>query len=100
VNETRLFDEWSCAPRRGVNWRWRTSNVGAELRNPGRRSVGLLIRVTVVRPPGCWRWSSTGPDRCGQCWTVKGQAWRISYVDWQISFGFKLTSDMVAVETW
>ena len=31
--------------------RWRTSNVGAEFRNPGRRSVGLLIRVIVVRPP-------------------------------------------------
>jgi len=31
--------------------RWRTSNVGAEFRNPGRRSVGLRIRVIVVRPP-------------------------------------------------
>jgi hypothetical protein len=31
--------------------RWRTSNVGAEFRNPGQRSVGLLIRVIVVRPP-------------------------------------------------
>src|ERR1700688_2562047 len=30
---------------------WRTSNVGAEFRNPGRRSVGLLTRVMVVRPP-------------------------------------------------
>jgi hypothetical protein len=29
----------------------RRSNVGAEFRNPGRRSVGLLIRVVVVRPP-------------------------------------------------
>jgi Resolvase, N terminal domain len=29
----------------------RTSNVGAEFRNPGRRSVGLHIRVIVVRPP-------------------------------------------------
>ena len=27
--------------------RWRTSNVGAEFRNPGRRSVGLLIRRTL-----------------------------------------------------
>jgi len=31
--------------------RWRTSNVGAEFRNPGRRSVWLCIRVIVVRPP-------------------------------------------------
>ena len=31
--------------------RWRRSNVGAKFRNPGRRSVGLLIRVIVVRPP-------------------------------------------------
>src|SRR6202795_4807669 len=31
--------------------RWRRSNVGAAFRNPGRRSVGLLIRVIVVRPP-------------------------------------------------
>ena len=31
--------------------RWRTSNVGAEFRNPGLRSVGLRIRVIVVRPP-------------------------------------------------
>jgi hypothetical protein len=31
--------------------RWRRSNVGAEFRNPGRRSDGLLIRVIVVRPP-------------------------------------------------
>jgi hypothetical protein len=31
--------------------RWRTSNVGAEFRNPGRRSVGLLTCVIVVRPP-------------------------------------------------
>ena len=30
---------------------WRTSNVGAEFRNPGRRSAGLLTRVVVVRPP-------------------------------------------------
>jgi hypothetical protein len=30
--------------------RWRTSNVGAEFRNLGRRSVGLGIRVIVVRP--------------------------------------------------
>jgi hypothetical protein len=27
------------------------SNVGAELRNPGRRSFGLLIPVIVVHPP-------------------------------------------------
>jgi hypothetical protein len=31
--------------------RWRTSNVGAEFRNPGRRSVGLLIRIIAVRLP-------------------------------------------------
>jgi hypothetical protein len=31
--------------------RSRTSNVGAEFRNLGRRSVGLRIRVIVVRPP-------------------------------------------------
>ena len=31
--------------------RCRRSNVGAEFRNPGRRSVGLRIRVIVVRPP-------------------------------------------------
>src|SRR6202162_1409726 len=31
--------------------RWRTSNVAAEFRNPGRRSVALLTRVIVVRPP-------------------------------------------------
>src|SRR5271169_6667705 len=31
--------------------RWRTSNVGAEFRNPGRRSAGPRIRVIVVRPP-------------------------------------------------
>ena len=30
---------------------WLTSNVGAEFRNPARRSVGMLIRVIVVRPP-------------------------------------------------
>src|ERR1700724_2883211 len=30
---------------------WGTSNVGAEFRNPGRRSAGLLTRVIVVRPP-------------------------------------------------
>src|ERR1700675_2038622 len=30
---------------------WRTSNFGAEVRNPGRRSVGLLTRVMVVRLP-------------------------------------------------
>src|ERR1700758_2073881 len=29
----------------------RRSNVGAEFRNPGRRSVALLVRVIVVRPP-------------------------------------------------
>jgi hypothetical protein len=31
--------------------RWRTLNVGAEFRNPGRRSVALFICVIVVRPP-------------------------------------------------
>jgi len=30
---------------------WRTSNLGAEFRNPGRRSVGLRLGVIVVRPP-------------------------------------------------
>jgi hypothetical protein len=34
--------------------RWRALNVGAEFRNPGRRSVGLRIRVIVVRPPERW----------------------------------------------
>ncbi len=29
-------------------------DVSAEFRNPGRRSVGLLIRVIVVRPPERW----------------------------------------------
>src|SRR5580692_4471013 len=33
---------------------WLTSNVGAEFRNPGRRSAGLRIRVIDVRPPEPW----------------------------------------------
>jgi hypothetical protein len=35
--------------------RWRTSNLGAEFRNLGRRSVGLRIRVIVVRPLERWQ---------------------------------------------
>ena len=31
--------------------RWRTSNVGAEFRNPGRRSVGRRVRGIVLRRP-------------------------------------------------
>src|SRR5580704_23239 len=33
---------------------WLTSNVGAEFRNPGRRSARLRIRVIDVRPPERW----------------------------------------------
>src|SRR5579864_872778 len=33
---------------------WRTSTVGSEFRNPGRRSAALCVRVIAVRPPERW----------------------------------------------
>ena len=38
----------------GLSLLWHALNAGAEFRNPGRRSGGLLIRVIVVCPPERW----------------------------------------------
>src|ERR1700733_7641475 len=49
--EIPFNDERLAATQKAQMGSWRTSNVGAEFRNPGRRSAGLLIGGIVVRPP-------------------------------------------------